>query len=919
MATSTIARLGVDLVANHAGFRKDLKKAHRNAHKFFGDIKRDARAVKNTVTAIGVALGLALSASAVQAKNFDVSLTKITTQVGIAREEVQGMRGDMLKISNLSGRSAKEIGEGYFFIASAGLRGSTAMRTLLASAKASAIGLGDTKIVADASTSVLNAYGSANISAAEATGILLATVREGKAEADSIAGALGKVIPMAAELGVEFHEVGASVAAMTRTGATAEQSIVQLSGILTKVIKPSQQAKAALAQVGLTTDDLRISLRNKGLFETLTMLRAKFKGNEEALTRVFEDVQAVRGVFALVGKAADENRGIFERLAKSGVQTLTDAFNELGKSDAQKVDVAWNSLSNTGVVLGGTVLPLVANAANSVTVAAIQLTDWFGALDASQQEYIVTAAAVTAAAIPAIWILGKIGGTVMIAGRFMKLFALVSIASVRATAAAIFQSLIPATIAGGKAVLLMARSAGQTAVLQMMFWADGIKAAAFRAAFFMRHPIVASQAMAAATIGFFRRMAVGTVAAVNKMALGTIVGFKAMGAAAKAAYLSISWPVVLIAAALVGAGALFWNFRKEIGDALKPVGDFLYNSVWVPIDTVISFVTRKFSKFLSWLSTKAADALDAVGADEMAASLRSGAEALADFAGGSGPVIEQAVIDAGKAATAIAGEAYTVTAALIDSAKQKFNELKESGAGLVDALTGSAGLPASPTFSGSGAEGSAAGAGQPGDPNAQGDGDPNGLVGGEMTAATSVKGIWDDLNKHFVDGQNARNKASAKTWGGLLQQAAGSSKKMAKIYKAFNIGMVIMDTARSIMAAAPSIPSMAFAAATGAVQLAAIKGQFHDGIDNVPNTGTYLLESGERVVDKRLNRDLSTYLAGQGQETINNNNSRSGDYSPTVNVDLRGNTDTDAAYNNRSAMKQMLIDIYDEHALPAPF
>ena len=52
--------------------------------------------------------------------------------------------------------------------------------------------------------------------------------------------------------------------------------------------------------------------------------------------------------------------------------------------------------------------------------------------------------------------------------------------------------------------------------------------------------------------------------------------------------------------------------------------------------------------------------------------------------------------------------------------------------------------------------------------------------------------------------------------------------------------------------------------ALSATKGVSVQGQFHDGIDNVPNTGTYLLEKGERVVDKRLNEDLSQALASGG-------------------------------------------------------
>ena len=37
----------------------------------------------------------------------------------------------------------------------------------------------------------------------------------------------------------------------------------------------------------------------------------------------------------------------------------------------------------------------------------------------------------------------------------------------------------------------------------------------------------------------------------------------------------------------------------------------------------------------------------------------------------------------------------------------------------------------------------------------------------------------------------------------------------------------------------------------------------HDGIDEVPREGTWLLDKGERVVDSRTNADLKNYLSNQ--------------------------------------------------------
>ena len=65
-------------------------------------------------------------------------------------------------------------------------------------------------------------------------------------------------------------------------------------------------------------------------------------------------------------------------------------------------------------------------------------------------------------------------------------------------------------------------------------------------------------------------------------------------------------------------------------------------------------------------------------------------------------------------------------------------------------------------------------------------------------------------------------------------------------------------------AMAPAAAAAALAATTpmvGAVSSLALAGMAHDGIDNIPKEGTWLLDRGERVVDRRTNSDLKDYLA----------------------------------------------------------
>lgn len=109
---------------------------------------------------------------------------------------------------------------------------------------------------------------------------------------------------------------------------------------------------------------------------------------------------------------------------------------------------------------------------------------------------------------------------------------------------------------------------------------------------------------------------------------------------------------------------------------------------------------------------------------------------------------------------------------------------------------------------------------------------------------------------------------------GIIAGVAGENSKAAKASFAISKGLAVAqatvnahESATKAMAMYPGPLGMALAASSYAsaigqvMQMRSVQGQFHDGIDNVPNTGTYLLEGGERVVDKRLNEDLKEFLA----------------------------------------------------------
>jgi phage-related minor tail protein len=176
------------------------------------DFGRSVSKVGKSMT-VGVTLpivGVGVAATKM-AMDFDTSLTKMVSLVGLTRGEVDGMRGDIIEMASQYGKSAKEAADAMFFITSAGLRGSDAMDTLEASLKGAAVGLGDVQTIADLATSAMNAYGPSRSERSQTPPDILRQLqsREGKVGVFSeLAGAMGQVLPIASAMGVGFDEVG---------------------------------------------------------------------------------------------------------------------------------------------------------------------------------------------------------------------------------------------------------------------------------------------------------------------------------------------------------------------------------------------------------------------------------------------------------------------------------------------------------------------------------------------------------------------------------------------------------------------------------------------------------------------------------------------------------------------------------------
>ncbi len=313
------------------------------------------------------ALVTGATAAVKSAGELQTSMTSIAALTDTPRSAIQGLTKDVIAMSREMPISAQELAKGLYYISSSGFKGAQAIDVLRSSAKAAAAGLGETKTIADAVTSALNAYGLAGSDAGRITDILTQAVREGKGEPDQLAGALGRVLPIAAAAGVSMEQVAASMATMTLTGLNADEAATALRGTIGALLAPSKEAKDALLGLGFSTDDLRAAIKDKGLLNVLQTLMERTGGNVEELDKIIPNVRALTGVLSTAKSQGDKYADVLLKM-QNAAGTTDKAFAEMSNTFEFKLKKSQNAIENLGIAVGNKLLPPLSDAADAAAV-----------------------------------------------------------------------------------------------------------------------------------------------------------------------------------------------------------------------------------------------------------------------------------------------------------------------------------------------------------------------------------------------------------------------------------------------------------------------------------------------------------------------------------------------------------------------
>ncbi len=242
---------------------------------------------------------------------------------------------------------------------------------VLAITKASLIGatagFTDVETVADALTSVLNAYG---LQASESNKIIdqfIVTQDRGKVVVAEFAQNLGNVIPISANAKVRFEEVQGALASLTMQGVKSDIAITNIKNVIQDIVAPSKQAAAAFASIGVT--NTAATLRTEGLIGVLKRLRDAGKTSAEDIAKFFGDIRSQSGVSGLLKGGLEQFEEITNDITNRGGKALED-YTKRSESAQGRVTAAFNKINEALINLGGGVVrafsPLIAAVGGAV-------------------------------------------------------------------------------------------------------------------------------------------------------------------------------------------------------------------------------------------------------------------------------------------------------------------------------------------------------------------------------------------------------------------------------------------------------------------------------------------------------------------------------------------------------------------------
>jgi TP901 family phage tail tape measure protein len=276
-------------------------------------------------------------------------MKEVQTISNAVANDFKGMSSEIVSLSKELPDSANGLTKALYQVVSAGYDGAEGMQVLEVAAKGAVAGVTDTLTAVDGLTTILNAFHMEAADAAKVSDILFTTIRLGKTTLPELAHSFSLVAPLAAATGIEFEEVAAAVATLTKQGTPTAEAMTQ---IRSAILSMGQVLGESWAET-MTLQEGMIALRNAS------------DSSDKSLRDLVGRVEAVNAVLGTTGENAAMAASDLEAHTKS-LGAAAEAYRVMAETGTNQIRILVNNVMAKLKPLGDFVLGVTTGVAKAL-------------------------------------------------------------------------------------------------------------------------------------------------------------------------------------------------------------------------------------------------------------------------------------------------------------------------------------------------------------------------------------------------------------------------------------------------------------------------------------------------------------------------------------------------------------------------
>ena len=213
---------------------------------------------------------------------------------------------------------------------------------MTAAVKLARVGVMDFQDATTLLTGTLNAFGMSAEQADSVASKFFTTIKLGHVRGKELADVMGQVIPIASELGVSLDEVNSAMIALTIGGLDAHKSATGLRGAMMALLKPSEDMKRVLRELGFATPEQLIQA--KGWQGALQAVADASHNLASEMGQSVRNVRALTAALRLTQSGVGQVEAAMKAMETSTPEALDKIFKQFTSTDAEKLTAQINRL-----------------------------------------------------------------------------------------------------------------------------------------------------------------------------------------------------------------------------------------------------------------------------------------------------------------------------------------------------------------------------------------------------------------------------------------------------------------------------------------------------------------------------------------------------------------------------------------------